>query len=348
MSILGMRHVYRAGRWIKRRFGSKALIVLYHRVADLALDPQLLAVTPEHFAEHLEILRSYSRPMSLQELMVALRNGCLPRRAVVVTFDDGYADNLYYAKPLLERYDIPATAFLTAGYIGSTREFWWDELERLLLEPGRLPEALRVHINGSVYQWVLGEGADYSEESYHQHQRWNVKQKDDPSPRQRLYRALCPLLRPLSEGERRSVLDELLAWAGAEPISRPTHRALSPDELVRLADGDLVEIGSHTMTHPVLSEMPVGTQQAEIRQSKARLEEILGREVASFAYPYGAQSDYTQETVGIVHEARFASACSNFPGVVQTGVNPYELPRCLVRNWSGEQFAHRLREWLPN
>jgi len=348
MSIPGMRNFYRAGRWIKRRFGSKVLIVLYHRVADLQLDPQLLAVTPEHFAEHLEILRSYSHPMSFQELLVALRNGRLPRRAVVVTFDDGYADNLYYAKPLLERYDIPATAFLTAGYIGSQREFWWDELERLMLEPGRLPETLRVNINGSVCQWALGGAADYSEESYRQHQRWNVKHKDDPSQRQRLYRSLCPLLRPLSEGERRSVLDELLAWAGADSVSRPTHCALSPNEVVRLADGDLVEIGSHTMTHPVLSGMPVGTQQAEIRQSKARLEEILGREVSSFAYPYGSLSDYTQETVGIVHEAGFASACSNFHGLVQTGINLYELPRCLVRNWPGEQFAQLLRAWLPN
>jgi peptidoglycan/xylan/chitin deacetylase (PgdA/CDA1 family) len=267
---------------------------------------------------------------------------------VVVTFDDGYADNLYGAKPLLERYDIPATAFLTVGYIGSEREFWWDELERLMLEPGRLPETLRVHINGSVCQWALGEAAEYSEASYRQHQRWNVKQKDDPSPRQRLYRSLCPLLRPLSEGERRSVLDELLAWAGVESVSRPTHRTLSPDEVVRLADGGLVEIGSHTMTHPVLSGMLIGTQQAEIRQSKARLEAILSREISSFAYPYGTQSDYTQETVGIVHEAGFVSACSNFPGLVQNGINPHELPRCLVRNWPGEQFARLLREWLPN
>jgi peptidoglycan/xylan/chitin deacetylase (PgdA/CDA1 family) len=267
---------------------------------------------------------------------------------VAVTFDDGYADNLSCAKPLLERNDLPATAFVTTGYIGGKREFWWDDLERLILEPGRLPSMFRMNINGSVLQWSLAEASHYSEASYRQHRHWNVEQEHDPSPRQRLYRSLCPRLGPLSDGERRSVLDELSAWAGAEPISRPTHRTLTPDEVVRLADGDLVEIGSHTVTHPVLSGMPTATQRTEITQSKARLEEILGREVSSFAYPYGRHADYTEETAGIVREAGFMSACSNFPGSVRGGVNPYELPRYLVRNWSGEQFAHRLREWLRN
>jgi len=142
------------------------------------------------------------------------------------------------------------------------------------------------------------------------------------------------------------VLDELLAWAGAESVSRPTHRTLSPDEVVCLADGNLVEIGAHAVTHPVLSGMPAGLQRTEIRQSKTWLEEILGRGVSSFAYPFGTRSSYTQETVGMVREAGFMSACSNFRGLVQNGVNPYELPRYLVRNWPGEDFAHRLREWL--
>jgi peptidoglycan/xylan/chitin deacetylase (PgdA/CDA1 family) len=81
---------------------------------------------------------------------------------VVITFDDGYADNLHNAKPLLERYDIPATVFVTTGHIGHEREFWGDELDRLLLQPSTLPELLGLSINGSPYQWELGEVAHYT------------------------------------------------------------------------------------------------------------------------------------------------------------------------------------------
>ena len=70
---------------------------------------------------------------------MAVSGGDVPSAGVVVTFDDGYADNFHNAKPLLERYEIPATVFVTTGYLQDQREFWWDELERILLQPGTLP-----------------------------------------------------------------------------------------------------------------------------------------------------------------------------------------------------------------
>src|SRR5215212_5224770 len=141
------------------RNDQRTLILLYHRVAKLHSDLWSLAVTPEHFAEHLEVLRQYAHPIRLQHLPQALSDGNIPNRSVVVTFDDGYADNLHSAKPLLKRYDIPATFFLTTGYVGKEREFWWHELERLLLQPGTLPGRLRLKIDGNIYRWELGEAA---------------------------------------------------------------------------------------------------------------------------------------------------------------------------------------------
>lgn len=321
------------------------VILMYHRVADLPSDPFSLAVSPRHFAEHLEALRKYSRPTSLRELTQTLQQGKRPRRAVVVTFDDGYTDNLYNARPLLERYDVPATAFVTTGHIGEGREFMWDELERLLLRPGRLPETLSMKVQGNACEWTLGQSASYSEDDYQRHRRWKAEERDDPSARHALFRSLHRLLKPLPESEQQRSLDQLLEWSGTEATGRETHRTMTADEVRRLSKDGLVEVGSHTVTHPALSALPVSRQRREILDSKAHLEEILGHPVKSFAYPFGGVSDYTMETVGILRESGYTSACSNFPGVIRGDTDLYQLPRIDVRDGDGDQLISYLR-WL--
>ena len=119
-----MRGIWRAKRLINRVMPQGA-ILLYHRVADEPLDPQLLCVSPAHFDEHLQVLRRCCRPMRLGSLASRYRFGLAPDRAAVVTFDDGYADNLIGATPILERNDIPATVFVASGSVGKSAEFWW-------------------------------------------------------------------------------------------------------------------------------------------------------------------------------------------------------------------------------
>ena len=328
----------------RTRTGRRALILLYHRVAELRSDPWRLSVTPRQFAEHLETLRLYAHPISLQQLYQGLREGNLPDRSVAITFDDGYADNLYNAKPLLERYAVPATVFLTTGYIGKEREFWWDELERLLLQPGTIPEVLSLTINGSTHRWKLGKAIYYSENDARRYHPWRAW-KYLFSPRHRLYRTLWELLHPLTEGERQEVLDELLVWASSEPTARPTHRPLSTEEVVALAQGELVDVGAHTVTHPPLSTLPLVLQQDEVLRSKSRLEEILNRQVDGFAYPHG---DLSPETVGIVREAGFAYACSALDDVVVQSTDRFQLPRALVVDGDREKFATQLSTWFAD
>jgi peptidoglycan/xylan/chitin deacetylase (PgdA/CDA1 family) len=342
----GIEALRRTARRARGRSDKKVLILLYHRVATVNSDPWALAVTPRHFAEHLEALRQCATPIKLHQLAEAAFDD-LPERSVIITFDDGYADNLYNAKPLLERYAIPATVFLSTGYIGYEREFWWDELDRLLLQPGTVPGTLHLSIGGKTYYWELGEAAHYSVDDSQRHRQWRIR-KDAPGARHQLYRSLCELLNPLPEGERQKVLNELLSWAGAEKGSRPTHRPLSLMEVVSLAKGELIDVGAHTVTHPALSTLPAASQRDEIQGSKTWLEEILDRPVNSFAYPYGGRSDYTEVTINMVREAGFATACSNFPGLTKRPTDPLQLPRVNSPNRNGVRFTQWLSKWLSD
>ena len=333
----------RARYRLKCRLTPPAIILMYHRVTELTNDPYLLAVTPQHFAEHLDVIRALGVPVRLDELARGVRQGKLPTRAVAVTFDDGYADNLDYAKPLLRRQAVPATVFVTAGQVDRGREFWWDELDRLLLQPGDLPPVLRLRLNGSVREWSLGEASRYSEEEYRRDRHWHVECSEAPGSRQRIFRDLFGLLHSMPFAERWAILNEVTVWAEVPAAVRPTHRILTSEEAVRLAEGDLVTIGAHTMTHPVLASLSPVEQRREIQESKLRLEAMVGREVVSFAYPHGSS---TPAAAASISEAGFLCACSSYPDAVFRGADRFQLPRLGVRDWDGETFARWLRWWV--
>jgi len=316
---------------------------MYHRVAELHSDPQLLAVRPTHFAEQLEFLRDRFEILPLAHLADAVRRRRLPRRAVVITIDDGYFDNLATAYPLLHAMDAPATLFITSGQLGGAREFWWDELERLVLKPGRLPRRLRLAIAGDIAEWDLGQAADYTEDDHVRDRSWNVEEASNPGPRQELYRGLYARLHPLPDDAKWAVLDELRVLAGASDVGRSSHRPLSVGELVRLSEDPAMEIGAHSATHPALAGLPRAAQLEEVERSKRRLEEILGRPVASFAYPHGS---YDHATTTVVAQAGFESACTSDPLTVGPGTDALRLPRIVPRDWGAEMFGHWLRYWV--
>lgn len=320
---------------------------MYHRVIQTEDDPEKLSVSPKCFAEHLDVLRKYARPTALQNLLLALKNNRIQPGTVAVTFDDGYANNLYEAKPLLERYDIPATVFVTTGYLELQGRFWQRALERLLLPPRTLPNKLRLSIEGLDRQWELEDESGIEQQAdSERNESANAEVKSRSTSRQSLYDSLCRILTPLPATSRNQLLRELFTWAGkgrnADDVSRP----MTADELIRLSDGNLVEIGSHAVTHRVLAGMPADLQRSELIQSKAQLEDTLGRPITNFAYPYGKRSDYTEQTVRLIQESGYMSACSAFPGVVRKRTNLHELPRFAVHDWDGETFQRHLASWF--
>jgi peptidoglycan/xylan/chitin deacetylase (PgdA/CDA1 family) len=326
----------------QRRATAQALVLLYHRVTEKTMDPWALGVTPENFEAHLRVLRRYTQPMSLRDLAIAQQSGHLPERAVAITFDDGYANNLHQAKPLLAKYDIPATVFVSTGYTERGREFWWDDLDRMLLQPGPLPDYLELRLDGQMYRWDLGSAAHYSVDQ-HQADWGRSPLAAQPGSRLYFYCQVWTVLQPLSEPQRAAALDHLLTWAGANALPRATHRPLVRAELPLLEADGVVTIGAHTENHPILSKHDLAYQQREIEASKIYLEHALNHRVDAFAYPFGA---YQPETVPLVQQAGFFCACSTVEETVWRGNNRLELPRFEVQDWPEPVFEARLQQWL--
>jgi peptidoglycan/xylan/chitin deacetylase (PgdA/CDA1 family)/SAM-dependent methyltransferase len=276
-----------------------AVVLLYHRIGSPPIDPFHLAVSPQRFEEHLDVLAQLGQIRPLVEVVSDAEGGRLDGLSFAITFDDGYADNLSVAAPILEKHGSPATVFVITDYLDGG-PFWWDELASLLRESG-----------------APGAGAQPAEG----------------------FSDLWARCRALPEAERRVLLTSLPGRPDSDALDNQVGRSLSQEELLALARFPGVEIGAHTRTHPILASLEAEAQRREITGSKAALEEALGRSVTAFAYPYGGPDDYCAETIELVRESGFDLACSAVSGAVKSDVEPLQIPRLQVRDWDGEELA---------
>lgn len=292
------------------------IILLYHRVTTLASDPEMLAVTPDNFRAQ---MRHLKETVPLVRLEDEWSN--VSRPAVAITFDDGYADNVLEALPILEEVGVPATFFVSTGTISTTKEFWWHELEQIILEERSLPPGFTLEDARFGRSWPT------------------VTLRE----REKFYCGIVELMTNADAAHRDNWLAQLRRWAQTDEIIASTHRAMTTEELRLLARSRWVTIGAHTVTHTQLSSVPPDAQREEIVASKKQLEAWLGREVTMFSYPFGKRRHYTAETVTLCREAGFTKAAANFPGQAHRWTDPYQIPRHLVRNWPIEVFAEKLR-----
>jgi len=318
---MGWTDVRSAGMTALRRVRSAAggavVVLTYHRVAEAGSDPEGITVTPARFAEHVASFASRYELVTAGELGRRLvERTALPRNGVCITLDDGYADALSAALPVLSEHAAPATVFACSGYLDEPREFWWDELERLVLLPTVLPERLEIVAAHEHFTRELPGGTVAAE-----------------ATRRQLHRDLSDLIEPLPSGGREEVLRQVREQTGQERSVRADKRPLSADELRVLADSGLVEIGAHTVNHVRLGSLALAGQRDEIVGSKRRLEELLDRPVESFSYPYGTRGAFSAETQRLVRDAGFVSAVtaglgSLVPwGSVYRGSDRFALPR---------------------
>src|SRR6185437_6340264 len=300
------RLVELAARWgittllegVHNRRRSSLLVLAYHRVLQVEdpdsypFDPELIIATPEEFAWQMRYLREHMQPVSLSEVVQHLDDGtALPRRAVAVTFDDGFVDTYRNAFPVLRELHMPATVFATTGYVDSPEPFWFELVAYLMM---RIPP-WSIRVQDSAHAFPLGPSLDVRRVSIHM---------------------LQEILKGLPDARRTNLIKEWSrSFAGRiDPAALELGRPLTWAQVSEMAAAG-IEFGSHTVTHPNLTRLEEPSLLWELADSKSALERRLGHEIKTLAYPIGTRSAYDTRVMDYAKRAGFRLAVSYVAGV---------------------------------
>ena len=287
---------------------SQVAVLLYHSIhsdgdtwsagAD-ALSPQEFERQIAYFCRNYEIL-------SLDAIAQYVhQQKTLPKKAVAITFDDGYRDNYYNAYPILKKYGVPATIFLTVGHIERDNLFWWDKI------------SYAIH-HAQVTQLDIKELGSYSLHS-------NADKAMATS-------SVVKRLKQIPEAEKNSIVESIMALCLTEiPDGLAKRLILSWDQVKEMSNTG-ISFGAHTINHPNLTRVPLEQARQEILESKKILEERLGQKIRSFSYPNGKTGDYNETVVKRVERAGFECAVTNIPQLVSLTVSPYQIGRIAELN----------------
>ena len=288
-------------------------VLIYHRTLaapDPILHDEIDAAT---FERHAALLRSEFNVLPLGVACTRLASGSLPARAACITFDDGYADNEQVALPILKRLGLQATFFVSTGFSDGG----------LMFNDGVI-EAVRRAPAGTYDLTSLGLG------------RHSL---GDSTSRRVASDALIGQLKYRPVGERRALVERL---AAAVQATLPADLMMRPAQIKRLYNAGM-EIGAHTINHPILATLDDEEARAEIVEGKNQLEEMTGAPVTLFAYPNGKPGrDYGPRDVELVKKAGFAAAVSTTRGVAHRSSDLFQLPRFGPWDRNPRRLAVRL------
>lgn len=267
---------------------SQIVILMYHRVSPIRDIWSLKPLSPQSFERQIRYFYENYNILPLDELAMYIEKGkSLPEKTAVITFDDGYKDNYLYAYPILKKYHLPATIFLTTGSIGTGNLFWWDKVSYIIH-----------HTN--LGQLNLGGFGSYSLKSELER-----------------FQASSTIIERLKNqpGEKRNLLiEKLLAISCVEiPLDLGKGLILSWDD-IREMSNDGISFGAHTVNHPILSNSSLSQAELEIVMSKEAIEMNIGQQVKAFSYPNGGIGDFNAEIVELVKKNGFTCAVAVSPG----------------------------------
>lgn len=293
---------------------SSLAILIFHRV--LPEPDPMLRDEPDirRFSALMDLIGSNFRVLLLRDAVCQLHSGALPPRAICITFDDGYANNCEVAMPVLIARGLPATVFVATGYLNGGAMFNDIVIEALRVAP----EALDLRGLG-LGQFKLSD--------------FNSRRKVATMIIERLKYGSGTV------AERLNAARNLAAACG---LHRMPQLMLHDDQVVKLHRNG-IEIGAHTVTHPILTRVNSANARDEIVESKRRLEHLVGAPVTSFAFPNGDPSqDYSIEHVNMVREAGFHVALTTAWGTATADADPLQLPRLAPWDQTAMRYSARI------
>lgn len=293
--------------------GKRLTIVTYHRVTDKNIDEissslPYLFVTESTFRKHLEFFKKHYRIINFNDLSIHEVDPDIPRNSLIVTFDDGYEDNLTKAFPILCEYDVPWTIFLATEKIGSNDICWWDRLYALLTDLRKKEQEGKFEIHDKNILKVFCRFKKNPSDLFAQFNTWKIERIETLINSMKIYSNISD--------------DHLLA----------ANRFLSWDHVIKM--GDTVGIGSHACSHMSLNSLMPEQVMIEIVESKKIIEENCGKEVTVFSYPAG---QYRQNIKSTVAKSGYSFAVSQEKGVNNLS-DPYSLKR--INLWEGSATLH--------
>ncbi|POZ52235.1 polysaccharide deacetylase family protein [Methylovulum psychrotolerans] len=316
MQALALSLLTHCATWASTRGGqNKLFILIYHQVLDAPDVMRPGEADIASFSWQMQLLARHFNVLPLAEAVARLQDRSLPPRAVTITFDDGYADNLRNAVPILKQQNLSATFFIASGYLEGGR-MWNDTVI----------EAIRNLPQPEVDLSAFGLG---------------VMPLVSPAQRAATARTLLKCLKHLPPEQRLAHSQALAAQATALPDDLMLTRAQ-----LRELHAQGMEIGGHTVNHPILATLDKATATAEIAENKAYLEQLLAAPIRFFAYPNGRLGDdYLLAHRDIAKACPYQAAFSTHPGVATAASDVWQLPRFTP--WDATPLRFMLRMvWL--
>jgi peptidoglycan/xylan/chitin deacetylase (PgdA/CDA1 family) len=291
---------------------SRLTVLIYHRVLDEHDPMRPSEPTRAQFETRMAWVKAHFNVLPLREAIARLKSDRLPARPLSITFDDGYADNYRHALPVLQRLGLTATFFIATGYLDGGCMFNDIVIESLRRATGDALDLADLRLGS----YRLASTAD----------------------RLAAVGDILEHIKYLAVTQRAEIANQIAQRTGA---AVPTNLMMTSAQVAALRKAGM-EVGAHTVMHPILARVDLDAARNEISTGRAQLEKIIGGQVALFAYPNGrAMRDYSIEHVELVSALGFEAAVSTEWGSARHGADVFQIPRFTP--WDDQPWKFGLR-----